>query len=61
MTGGVEAASAETAPNAAKASGLYTIGSMARMQAEQEVHADALMLDWRGLAAETIRPISSSS
>jgi branched-chain amino acid aminotransferase len=41
-----------TAPTAAKGSSLYTIGSMAKVKAEQEGYADALMLDWRGLVAE---------
>jgi branched-chain amino acid aminotransferase len=45
--------SPETAPTAAKAAGLYMIGSMAKMKAEQEGYTDALMLDWRGLVAET--------
>ncbi|HEX2943639.1 MAG TPA: branched-chain amino acid aminotransferase [Rhodopila sp.] len=45
--------SPETAPVAAKASGLYMIGSLAKLKAEQEGYADALMLDWRGLVAET--------
>jgi branched-chain amino acid aminotransferase len=45
--------SPETAPVAAKASGLYVIGSLAKLKAEQEGYADALMLDWRGLVAET--------
>jgi branched-chain amino acid aminotransferase len=43
----------ETAPVLAKASGLYVIGSLAKLKAEQEGYADALMLDWRGLVAET--------
>jgi len=43
----------ETAPVKAKASGLYMIGSMAKVQAEEEGYADALMLDWRGRVAET--------
>jgi branched-chain amino acid aminotransferase len=43
----------ETAPVHAKASGLYMIGSLAKLKAEQEGYADALMLDWRGLVAET--------
>ncbi len=43
----------ETAPIKAKASGLYIIGSLAKVKAEQEGYADALMLDWRGLVAET--------
>jgi branched-chain amino acid aminotransferase len=45
--------SPETAPVLAKASGLYMIGSLAKLKAEQEGYADALMLDWRGLIAET--------
>ncbi len=43
----------ETAPVHAKASGLYMIASLAKVKAEQEGFADALMLDWRGLIAET--------
>lgn len=43
----------DTAPVKAKASGLYMIGSLAKMKAEAEGCADALMLDWRGLVAET--------
>jgi branched-chain amino acid aminotransferase len=43
----------ETAPIKAKASGLYITGALAKMKAEQEGYADALMLDWRGLVAET--------
>ena len=43
----------ECAPVRAKASGLYMIASMAKMQAEAEGYADALMLDWRGLVSET--------
>jgi branched-chain amino acid aminotransferase len=42
-----------TAPIKAKASGLYIIGSLAKVKAEQEGYADALLLDWRGLVAET--------
>jgi branched-chain amino acid aminotransferase len=45
--------SPETAPTAAKCTGLYMIGTMAKQKAEAEGHADALMLDWRGLVAET--------
>jgi branched-chain amino acid aminotransferase len=45
--------SPETAPVHAKASGLYVIGSLAKLKAEQEGYADALMLDWRRLVAET--------
>lgn len=43
----------DTAPVHAKASGLYVIASLAKVKAEQEGYADALMLDWRGLVAET--------
>jgi branched-chain amino acid aminotransferase len=43
----------ETAPVHAKASGLYVIASLAKVKAEQEGYSDALMLDWRGLVAET--------
>jgi branched-chain amino acid aminotransferase len=42
----------ECAPVKAKASGLYVIASLAKVKAEQEGYADALMLDWRGLVAE---------
>ena len=45
--------SPETAPVKAKASGLYMIGSLAKVRAEEEGYSDALMLDWRGLVAET--------
>ncbi len=41
------------APVKAKASGLYVIASLAKVKAEQEGYSDALMLDWRGLVAET--------
>ncbi|MFL5284474.1 MAG: branched-chain amino acid aminotransferase [Rhodopila sp.] len=43
----------ETAPVHAKAAGLYMIGSLAKVKAEQAGYSDALMLDWRGLVAET--------
>ena len=43
----------ETAPVHAKASGLYMIASLAKVKAEQQGFSDALMLDWRGLVAET--------
>lgn len=43
----------ETAPIKAKASGLYMIASLAKVKAEQEGYSDALLLDWRGLVAET--------
>ncbi len=42
----------ETAPVAAKATGLYMIGTLSKHKAEAEGFADALMLDWRGLVAE---------
>ncbi len=45
--------SPDTAPTAAKASGLYMIGTLAKHRAEQRGCADALMLDWRGNVAET--------
>jgi len=44
--------SPETAPTDAKATGLYMIGSLSKLQAEQQGYADALMLDWRGFIAE---------
>lgn len=43
----------DTAPTAAKASGLYMIGTLAKMKAEAEGCSDALMMDWRGRVAET--------
>jgi branched-chain amino acid aminotransferase len=43
----------ECAPVKAKASGLYMIASLAKVKAEEEGYADALMLDWRGKVAET--------
>ncbi|MBW4093749.1 MAG: branched-chain amino acid aminotransferase [Proteobacteria bacterium] len=43
----------ETAPVAAKATGLYMIGTLSKHKAEAEGFADALMLDWRGLVAES--------
>jgi branched-chain amino acid aminotransferase len=42
----------DTAPVKAKATGLYMIGSLAKVKAEEQGYADALMLDWRGLVAE---------
>ena len=45
--------SPETAPTEAKATGLYMIGTLSKHAAEQQGFADALMLDWRGLVAET--------
>ncbi|MDQ2801135.1 MAG: aminotransferase class IV, partial [Pseudomonadota bacterium] len=44
--------SPETAPVAAKATGLYMIGTLSKHKAEAKGFADALMLDWRGLVAE---------
>lgn len=44
--------SPETAPCAAKASGLYMIASLSKQAAEAEGYSDALMLDWRGHIAE---------
>jgi branched-chain amino acid aminotransferase len=44
--------SPETAPTAAKATGLYVIGTLSKHKAEAEGFADALMLDWRGWVAE---------
>jgi len=44
--------SPETAPTAAKATGLYMIGTLSKHKAEAEGYADALMLDWRGLVSE---------
>ncbi|MDR3417493.1 MAG: branched-chain amino acid aminotransferase [Nevskia sp.] len=45
--------SPDTAPTAAKATGLYMVGTMAKMKAEAEGYSDALMMDWRGRVAET--------
>jgi branched-chain amino acid aminotransferase len=45
--------SPETAPTAAKCTSLYTIGTLSKQRAEDEGYSDALMLDWRGLVAET--------
>lgn len=44
--------SPETAPCAAKASGLYMIASLSKQAAEAAGYNDALMLDWRGHVAE---------
>lgn len=44
--------SPETAPTAAKATGLYMIGTMSKHKAEAEGYADALLLDWRGRVSE---------
>ncbi|MBV8097271.1 MAG: branched-chain amino acid aminotransferase [Acetobacteraceae bacterium] len=45
--------SPETAPTAAKAAGLYMIGTLSKHEAEACGYEDALMLDWRGQVAET--------
>jgi branched-chain amino acid aminotransferase len=45
--------SPDTAPTAAKATGLYMIGTLSKHKAEAEGFADALMLDWRGWVAES--------
>jgi branched-chain amino acid aminotransferase len=45
--------SPDTAPTAAKATGLYMIGTLSKHRAETQGYADALMLDWRGKVAET--------
>ncbi|HTW26302.1 MAG TPA: branched-chain amino acid aminotransferase [Acetobacteraceae bacterium] len=42
----------ETAPTAAKAAGLYEIGTLSKHAAEAEGWTDALMLDWRGQISE---------
>lgn len=44
--------SPQTAPTAAKATGLYMIGTLAKHEAEAAGFDDALMYDWRGLVAE---------
>jgi branched-chain amino acid aminotransferase len=44
--------SPDTAPTAAKAAGLYMIGTLSKHKAEAEGFDDALMLDWRGQVAE---------
>ncbi len=45
--------SPETAPTAAKATGLYMIGTMSKHKAEEQGWNDALMLDWRGRVSES--------
>jgi branched-chain amino acid aminotransferase len=42
-----------TAPTEAKASALYAIGTLAKHEAEAQGYSDALMLDYRGLVAES--------
>ena len=44
--------SPDTAPTAAKATGLYMIGTLSRHAAEEAGYNDALMLDWRGYVSE---------
>jgi branched-chain amino acid aminotransferase len=44
--------SPETAPTAAKATGLYMIGTLSKHKAEAEGYNDALMLDYRGRVSE---------
>jgi branched-chain amino acid aminotransferase len=44
--------SPDTAPVAAKAAGVYMIGTLAKHKAEADGFDDALMLDWRGRVAE---------
>jgi branched-chain amino acid aminotransferase len=44
--------SPETAPTAAKATGLYMIGTMSKHAAEAAGYNDALLLDWRGYVSE---------
>jgi branched-chain amino acid aminotransferase len=41
-----------TAPTESKASGLYMICTLARIEAEKKGYDDALMFDWRGRVAE---------
>jgi branched-chain amino acid aminotransferase len=45
--------SPETAPTAAKATGLYMIGTMSKHKVEEQGYDDALMLDWRGRVSES--------
>lgn len=42
-----------TAPTASKAAGLYMIATMSKHEAEAQGYTDALMLDYRGLIAES--------
>lgn len=42
-----------TAPSKSKATGLYMICTIEKHRAERMGYADALMLDWRGLVAES--------
>lgn len=43
----------DTAPTESKAAGLYMIGTLAKHEAEKAGYTDALMLDFRGLVAES--------
>jgi branched-chain amino acid aminotransferase len=43
----------DTAPTAAKAAGLYMIGTLSKHAVEADGWDDALMLDWRGRIAES--------
>jgi branched-chain amino acid aminotransferase len=43
----------DTAPTESKAAGLYMIGTLAKHEAEKAGYNDALMLDFRGLVAES--------
>ena len=45
--------SPETAQTAAKATGLYMIGTMSKHKVEEQGFNDALMLDWRGRVSES--------
>ena len=42
----------DTAPTAAKAAGMYMIGTLSKHAVEEQGFDDALMLDWRGQVAE---------
>lgn len=52
-TAGWRRPSPETAPVHAKAAGLYMICTLSKHEAEAQGYDDALMLDWRGLVAES--------
>lgn len=43
----------DTAPTESKAAGLYMIGTLAKSEAMEAGYTDALMLDYRGLVAES--------
>jgi branched-chain amino acid aminotransferase len=42
----------DTAPVQSKAASVYAIGTLVKLQAEEQGYADAMMLDWRGMIAE---------